>query len=140
MKWIAVLLALSVPAMAQDATRADLDRIVAKYPDAYADLLRQADEAVRSGPFSVTDKTSVPPSGDKHDYFSLSPYHWPNEKTEDGTPYVFRDGQKNPQGDSEDFDRVRYGVFYDTVMWLSMAYRFSEEDRFAAHASHLMRV
>jgi len=30
------------------------------------------------GPFSVTDRRRVPPSGDKHDFFTLAPYWWPD--------------------------------------------------------------
>src|SRR5579885_1595156 len=35
---------------------------------AFANLKKQADAALTTGPWSVTSKTQVPPSGDKHDY------------------------------------------------------------------------
>lgn len=39
------------------------------------DALRQeADKTLRAGPFSVTFKTRLPPSKDKHDYQSLGIY------------------------------------------------------------------
>src|SRR5439155_23578543 len=41
------------------------------------DLRRDADKALEAGPFLVPDKSETPPSGDKHDYMSLSPYWWP---------------------------------------------------------------
>ena len=40
-----------------------------------------ADRAMKEGAFSVMDKGTVPPSGDKHDYMSQAPYFWPNPKT-----------------------------------------------------------
>ena len=40
-------------------------------------LVRAAEQALTAGPFSVMQKTRVPPSGDKHDFLSLAPYWWP---------------------------------------------------------------
>ena len=47
-------------------------------------LRKNADEALNRGPYSVTFKKDVPPSGDKHDYMSFSRYWWPNPDTSDG--------------------------------------------------------
>src|SRR5262245_38542596 len=55
---------------------------------ALAALYKKAKSALKSGPFSVMDKSIVPPSGDKHDFMSLSRYWWPNPNTPDGLPYV----------------------------------------------------
>ena len=44
-------------------------------------LKRDADRALLGGPFSVTEKSLTPPSGDKHDYMSIAPYWWPNPNT-----------------------------------------------------------
>jgi hypothetical protein len=72
---------------------------------AYLRLLDQADRAFDVGPFSVMLKSKVPPSGDKHDYMSVAPYAWPNPDTDDGLPYVTRDGCTNPEW-WQDGDRV----------------------------------
>src|SRR6202165_907703 len=56
-----------------------------------------ADRAMKAGPFSVMDKGTVPPSGDKHDYMSQAPYFWPDPKKANGLPYVRRDGERNPE-------------------------------------------
>lgn len=37
-------------------------------------LVREADAALTVGPWSVIDKTLAPPSGNKHDYYSIGPY------------------------------------------------------------------
>ena len=63
---------------------------------AYKVLIKAADRFLKKGPYSVMQKEKTPPSGDKHDYLSLSIYSWPNPKTKDGLPYITRDGQVNP--------------------------------------------
>jgi hypothetical protein len=45
---------------------------------ALARLRGEADKATLEGPFAVTAKKRVPPSGDKHDYLTLAPYWWPD--------------------------------------------------------------
>lgn len=45
---------------------------------AYRQLLQQADKALKRPNPSVMDKSSIPPSGSKHDYLSLSAYWWPD--------------------------------------------------------------
>ncbi len=114
-----------------------LDRVS---PEAVAELKQRAEQALSAGPFSVMDKEAVAPSGNKHDYFSLSPYHWPNPNTPDGLPYVFRDGEVNPEARGSSYDRDRYGQMTDCVMALALAYRHCGEDRFAARAAFLMRT
>src|SRR5258708_23698130 len=56
-----------------------------------------ADRAMKEGPFSVMDKQTPPPSGDKHDYMSMGTYWWPDPKTPNGLPYIRRDGERNPE-------------------------------------------
>src|SRR6266498_3233795 len=45
-------------------------------------LTGAADKALTAGPWSVLDKTSTV-SPDKHDYYSLATYFWPNPDTAD---------------------------------------------------------
>jgi len=61
---------------------------------------------------SVLDKSIRPPSGNKRDYASTAIYWWPNPETENGLPYVYRDGFTNPDsfsgtdwGASREIDR-----------------------------------
>lgn len=101
-------------------------------------LTREADEALKAGPFSVMDKDAVPPSGDKHDYMSYGPYWWPNPDTSDGLPYIRRDGQVNPHG--EGLDRQAHGRLRTAVQTLALAYFLTERDDYAAHAARLLRA
>ncbi len=65
---------------------------------AYAKLLDDARKAMREPLLTVTSRTvMVAPSGDKHDYLSLSPYWWPDTTKPVGLPYVRRDGVTNPE-------------------------------------------
>src|SRR5256714_9577456 len=62
---------------------------------ALAALTRSADRELTAGPWSVMDKTSTV-SADKHDYYSLATYFWPNPDTPDGCPYLRKDGRWGP--------------------------------------------
>jgi hypothetical protein len=79
---------------------------------------------------TVTAKAESGPSGDKHDYVSLSDYYWPNPDTPDGLPYVLRDGQRNPEVDSVPDRRLLRQMITD-VGNLSMAYYFTRNEVYA---------
>lgn len=102
-------------------------------------LQRDADKALAFSPVSVVSKTTPPPSGDKHDYMSLSRYWWPNPATADGLPYVRRDGQVNPAihayPDAENLSKLSAAI--ET---LTLAYRFTQQPVYASHAALLVRT
>ncbi len=110
-----------------------------RYDEALEKLREDADAALAKGPFSVTDKDGTPPSEDPHDYMSIGPFWWPNPDTEDGLPYVRRDGEVNPERDDNTFDRVRLSDMTNSVVTLSLAYYFTEYEPYAEHASRLLR-
>jgi hypothetical protein len=105
----------------------------------YKALIRQANKYLNEGPFSVMNKEKSPPSGDKHDYLSLSIYSWPNPKTKDSLPYITRDGEVNPQSkigtDEESFVKVCEYSFS-----LALAYYFSGSEKYAEHSADLIRT
>jgi len=102
-------------------------------------LLREADSALTAGPFSVMDKTRVPPSGDRHDYISLAPYWWPDRRKPDGLPYIRKDGERNPETQA-DYDSPRLGRMIGAVNTLALAYYFTGSERYAQHAAQLLRA
>ena len=106
---------------------------------AYSALMRNADSALRAAPFSVMQKKTVPPSGDKHDYLSMAPYWWPDSTKPNGLPYIRRDGVMNPQT-RIDHDGLRFGAMTDAVEALSLAYWFTGDEKYAARAALLVRV
>jgi len=101
-------------------------------------LLQDAGAARAVGPFSVVSKTCLPPSGDAHDYLSQGPYWWPDPDTEDGLPWVRRDGEANP--DREVHDRHALAAMMSAVNTLSAAYYFTDHEDFAECAGLLLRT
>jgi hypothetical protein len=87
-------------------------------------LRRDADHALKSEIYSVTLKQQLPPSGDKHDYLSVAPYWWPNPITNNGLPYVRRDGEINPERDRIP-DRKRLDQLVQGVKTLALTYYFT---------------
>jgi hypothetical protein len=103
-------------------------------------LKKDADTALQKGPFSVMDKKSVAPSGDKHDYVSIGVYWWPNPDTPDGKPYIHKDGQLNPEVNTSTFDRDSFGKTSSGIRTLSLAYFYTENEAYAEYASKLLKV
>lgn len=101
-------------------------------------LLHDAEEARILGPYSVVDKSTVPPSGDKHDYLSQGPYWWPDPDSADGLPWVRRDGEINPE--HEDHDRRSLAAMTSAVNTLATAYFYSDVEDFAEQAGLLLRT
>lgn len=107
---------------------------------AYTTLMARADAALGHRPGSVVDKTTVPPSGDRHDYMSVAPYWWPDPASKTGLPYIRRDGHFNPARATEAFDRTAIGRLSEDVGTLALAYYYSGDDRYAAKAATLIRT
>jgi hypothetical protein len=98
-------------------------------------LLDNARKALDSKPVSVMDKQRIAPSGDRHDYVSQAPYFW-----KDATGhYVRRDGERNPES-GRDSDAGRLGQVCSNVHTLALAFYFTGNEAFAAHAAELVRV
>lgn len=108
------------------------------YSNAYKALIKEAGRRLSGGTYSVTYKKAVAPSGSKHDYVSLSRYWWPNPKTKDGLPYINKDGQSNPG--LNQYDRNLLGDMCGAVNTLALAYFYSNDERYAAKGTELIRV
>ncbi len=101
-------------------------------------LCRAADKVIRVSPYSVMNKQAIPPSGDKHDYMSLGTYWWPNPGTPDGLPYIRRDGERNPEGDALDVNRIRK-LCQDCSM-LTRAFYFTGNPAYSKQAITLLQT
>lgn len=106
---------------------------------ALKELLEEATEALSAGPFSVMQKTATPPSGDKHDYMSVGPYWWPDPSKPNGLPYIRRDGETNPDRLASATDAASMKRMHEAVAHLALAYRETRDERFATHATKLLR-
>lgn len=108
---------------------------------AIAALLADADAALAAGPWSVTDKSREPLSGDGHDYASMGPYWWPDparSKTH-GEPYLRRDGEINPERDGDAFDLKRMEAMSSAIEALGLAYYLTDDRRYADRAALVIR-
>lgn len=104
------------------------------------ELLAHADGLLVKPITSVLDKTCLPPSGDKHDFYSIGAYSWPNPNTADGLPYVYKDSQSNPEAYlSNKYDKGRYEAMVEDVKSLSLAYFYSGDERYAEACTALLR-
>lgn len=108
------------------------------YANAYRQLKDDAEKAMEAPAYSVTFKQKPAPGKDPHDYVSLSRYFWPNPANENGLPYVYRDGESNPE--LENYDRIPLGEMAKNVTTLSLAWYYSGEERYARRAVKLLRI
>ena len=107
----------------------------------FSQHIKDAEVALKEGPFSVTDKEKLPPSGDKNDYASYSRYWWPDPNQADGLPYIRRDGETNPASQSlKESDRQRIGALGENTEILGLAYYLTGDEKYAKKAAELIHV
>lgn len=103
-------------------------------------LKERADGLLSHPGFSVVEKTRVPPSGDKHDFYAIGAYSWPNPASRDGLPYIRRDGLYNPEAySSTAYDKGRLRNFVDAVRTLSIAHILFSDRKYAVKVAQLLR-
>jgi len=116
-------------------------RIIERDPalmPAYKKLIKEADRAVNSPAESVVLKAKPGPSGNLHDYWSISPYWWPNPDTPDGLPYIRRDGEHNPEADSDKYDRMRMHRMSRDAITLALAWYLTGDEEYAGKGTALV--
>jgi hypothetical protein len=109
------------------------------YQKAYKSLLSEAGKALKFGPVSVMEKINIPPSGSKHDYMSLAPYHWPDPSKKDGLPYMRKDGETNPEVKLYK-DKDYLPELCSHIYILALAHYYSGEKQYYNHAIQLISV
>ena len=97
----------------------------------YKRLLKQADKLLEIDNPTVIDKKIATPSKSKNDYLSISRYWWPDETKSNGLPWIRKDGETNPDTQTDAVDRKRLGLMSRSVETLSLAYFFSEDEKYA---------
>ncbi len=110
-----------------------------EYAAALKALRKEAEKALAVHPGSVVDKKRASPSGDRHDYMSLAPYWWPDPAAAEGSPYIRRDGEVNPE--TKDFsDKVNLWQVLNTVTTLSYAWYFFGDTQYSDRAVQTLRM
>lgn len=108
------------------------------YAQAYKALKKQAEHDLVMKPLTVMSKDYIPSSGSKHDYVSLARYAWPDQTKPNGLPYMMRDGISNPELNK--FDRNKLSDMTGAIYRLSLAYYFSENEKYAKKATELIHI
>lgn len=104
---------------------------------ALKEIVKKADVVLEQPVVNVVDEGALPPSGDPHDYYSYSPYWWPNPDDPDG-PYIWRDGEINPDRNTSDISRIETMV--NRVTALVPAWYFTGDERYAESAVEQLRA
>ncbi|RZV62783.1 MAG: alginate lyase [Flavobacteriaceae bacterium] len=104
---------------------------------ALKEIVENADATLDWPVVNVVDEGALPPSGDPHDYYSYSPYWWPNPEDPDG-PYIWRDGEVNPDRNTSDISRIEAMV--SRVTSLVPAWYFTGDERYAESAVEQLRA
>ena len=125
------------PAVMAETKERVLRRDPALMP-AFRRLIAEADKAIVADAESVIFKPTPPPRGDRHDYWSLAPYWWPDPDQPRGLPYVRRDGERNPKADADAYDHGRLNRMAHDVLTLSLAWFLTENEMYAGKATALV--
>ncbi len=106
--------------------------------ESYRMVLKElADLRYDHGPWSVTFYESKAVSGNPHDYYSESPYWWPNPDDPDG-PYIRKDGIHNPNRFMDHKNALN--DLYDAFLTLSLAGYFLDNPEYSERAAQLIKV
>lgn len=108
------------------------------------ELSRRAAECLAHPTYSVIDKTTLAPSGDRRDYWHPAPYAWPNPQTRDGLPYIYKDGERVPgtrlyEPESARYDRTAIQRVFDETTTLALAGHVFSNDSYTNKACELVR-
>ena len=103
------------------------------------DMVLEANSILSEKPTSVMEKNQTAPSGNKHDFYSLAFYEWPNPDTPDGLPYVSRDGKVNPEVYTIS-DRTNLNKMIERVKTLTIANYFTDNSTYSLKAKELLQV
>src|ERR1035437_5142737 len=109
------------------------------FPLQYNERIRISKKLLKDEPYSIIQKSQVPPSGDKRDYMSLGPYWWPDPQAENGEPYIRKDGEHNPEADNFT-DHKFFPATNERSLNLSLAYYLSGNEDYAKKAVEFLRV
>jgi len=101
-------------------------------------ICAEADKQLDMPPQSVMNKAFTAPSGNKHDYMSLSPYWWPDPAKPDGKPYIRKDGLVNPERAKYDLDALDKITKAADV--LGLAYYLTGDEKYADKCAQIIRT
>ncbi len=99
-----------------------------------SELISLAEHLLDLTPLSVTTKPIQSSVSNPRTYVSLACYWWPDPNSEEGTPYIRRDGEVNPETRSGQSDLPKLIEMAKRVELLSSAFQISGEEIYAEKA------
>jgi hypothetical protein len=114
-----------------------LNKAKAEHPALVEQIIKNADKLLPKKILSIVDKDKPAPSGDLHDYISCAPYYWPDPENPTG-PYIRKDGEKNREVVTPDTKNL--GIMTNSIVYLSLAYNLTSEEKYAAKALENLRI
>ncbi len=99
--------------------------------------VERAEAALLTEPLHITDETAPLSPGNAHEFYSNGDYWWPNPDTEDGLPYVRRDGESNP--DNFNAHRMILRKMRTAVAALAAGFSLTKDERYAAHGVRMLK-
>jgi len=98
------------------------------------ELVQQAISLLDQPITAVTQKPSTSHISDARNYVSMACYWWPDPNSPDGNPYIRKDGEVNPETRSQQSDLPKLIEMAQRVEVLSLAYKCTENEKFAKMA------
>ncbi|MBZ5583641.1 MAG: alginate lyase family protein, partial [Acidobacteriia bacterium] len=105
--------------------------------DSVRRLRAEADRRMKEGPWSVTFDRPKAAGLDAHEYYSESPFWWP-DPINPGGPYIRREAAPNP--DRFMANRTALNSLCDAIFTLGSAAFLLDEPRYAQRASRLVQT
>ncbi|MBF7073663.1 alginate lyase family protein [Glaciecola sp. MH2013] len=119
-------------------TKAKFQNGDASVKEALDRIITAADKALKEKYYSVTSNPEIPASKNPHDYFSVGPYWWPDKNKKNGLPWIRKDGETNPTFRGPSADNKMFQRLVTATHVLSLAYYFTEEEKYARKASRFI--
>ncbi len=101
------------------------------------ELQKFADLYMKSGPWSVTYHSGKAASGDPHDYYSESPYWWPDPDDPEA-PFIRKDGFRNPERFTDHKESLAEMTI--AVSILSIAGHYLQKAGYSRRAVEILRI
>jgi hypothetical protein len=110
------------------------------FKTSYDKIIRDVDSMMQQGPWTVMDKTTLPASNNKHDFYGIGIYLWPDPTKPNGLPYISKDGQTNPETQGPAYDDNRFQTMQRCVEQMGFAYYFTQNPKYAQKIDTVIRV
>lgn len=103
-------------------------------------LKKEMDDKITTLKYSVVEKELLPHSLNKHDYYSIGIYAWPNKTGIDGMPWIIDDCKANPYVKTFATDSIRIENFCNDIMILTTLYLIYEDFSYLSKVNELLKI